>query len=189
MAQELHSSLPKSLQRCLDVASEKGASTWLTALPLEEHGFVLHKGSFRDALCLRYGWRPPHLPSHCVCGREFSVDHSLNCKCGGYPSIRHNEIRDITAHLITEVCHNVLIEPPLQQLSGEIMSLQSANVQVKAWLDIAADGFWGCSHQHAFFDVRIFNPFACIYVNSPLSTCYKRMKLIKGGIMMKEYER
>ena len=172
MAQELHSSLPKSLQRCLDVASEKGASTWLTALPLEEHGFVLHKGSFRDALCLRYGWRTSHLPSHCVCEREFSVDHSLNCKCGGYPSIRHNEIRDITAHLITEVCHNVLIEPPLQQLSGEIMSLQSANVQDEARLDIA--GFWGCSHQRAFFDVRIFNPFARTYVNSPLSTCHKR---------------
>ena len=171
MALELHSSLPKSLQRCLDVASEKGASTWPTALPLEEHGFVLHKESFRDALCLRYGWRPPHLPSHCVCGREFSVDHSLNCKCGGYPSIRHNKIRDIMAHLITEVCHSVLIEPPLQQLLGEIMSLQSANVQDKARLDIAADRFWGCSHQRAFFDVRIFNPFARIYVNSPLSTC------------------
>ena len=54
------------------------------------------------------------------------------------------------------------------------MSLQSANVQDKARLDIAADGFWGCSHHCAFFKVQIFNSFARIYVNSPLSTCYKR---------------
>ena len=103
-------------------------------------------------------------------GNSLSIIHLT----ANVEDIRPSDIRDITAHLITEVCHNVLIEPPLQQLSGEIMSLQSANVQDKARLDIAADGFWGCSHQRAFFDVRMFNPFARIYVNSPLSTCYKR---------------
>ncbi len=30
---------------------------------------------------------------------------------GGFPTIRHNEIRDITASLLTEVCHNVATEP------------------------------------------------------------------------------
>ena len=25
-------------------------------LPMPEHGFVLHKGAFQDALCLCYGW-------------------------------------------------------------------------------------------------------------------------------------
>ena len=33
---------------------EKGASLWLSVLPLDEFGFSLHKGEFRDALCLRY---------------------------------------------------------------------------------------------------------------------------------------
>ena len=28
--------------------SEKGASCWLTVLPLSEDGYVLHKGAFRD---------------------------------------------------------------------------------------------------------------------------------------------
>ncbi len=28
------------------LASEKGASSWLTTLPIEEHGFTLHKGAF-----------------------------------------------------------------------------------------------------------------------------------------------
>ena len=44
------------LQRSVRAASEKGASAWLTALPIEEHGFALHKVAFRDALALRYGW-------------------------------------------------------------------------------------------------------------------------------------
>jgi len=35
-------------------ASEKGASSWLSTLPIAEHGFALLKGAFRDALCMRY---------------------------------------------------------------------------------------------------------------------------------------
>ncbi len=35
----------------------------------------------------------------------------------GFPSIRHNEIRDITANLLTEVCHDVSVEPGLQPLT------------------------------------------------------------------------
>ena len=43
------------LQRAMDLGSEKGASGWLMTLPIAEHKFALHKGSFRDALCMRYG--------------------------------------------------------------------------------------------------------------------------------------
>ena len=105
LAKEIQSSLSSSLKQCLEVAVEKGASTWLTVLPLKCHGFALHKGDFCDALCLRYGWLPPHLSSHCVCGSEFTVEHTLQCKHGGFPSMRHNEVRDITAHLLTETSH------------------------------------------------------------------------------------
>ena len=90
-------------------------STWLSMLTIQEHGFALHKGaSFRDALCLCYCWQPTLLPLTCVCGNTFSIEHVLSCPCGGYPSIRHNELRDITATLLTEVCHGVGIEPCLQ---------------------------------------------------------------------------
>ena len=34
-------------------------------------------------------------------------------------SIRHNEIRDLTAKVLTETCHNVGIEPPLQSINYE----------------------------------------------------------------------
>ena len=32
-----------ALQRAMDMASERGASIWLTVLPLDEHCFALHK--------------------------------------------------------------------------------------------------------------------------------------------------
>ena len=53
-AKNLYTRLPGDLQRCVELSQEKGASIWLTALPIENHGFTLHKSAFRDALCLRY---------------------------------------------------------------------------------------------------------------------------------------
>ena len=38
------------------------------------------------------------------------------CSTGGFP---HNEVCDLTAQLLTEVCSSVSVEPPLQPLSGE----------------------------------------------------------------------
>ena len=58
--------LSESSQRSMVLIQEKGASSWLTTLPISEHGFALHKGAFRDALALRYGWDPPNTPSHCI---------------------------------------------------------------------------------------------------------------------------
>ena len=75
-----------------------------------------------DALALRYGWSPSNVPLHCECGATFTVEHVLSCQRGGFPIIRHNEIRDLTATLLTEVCHNVLVEPDLQPLTGEVLA-------------------------------------------------------------------
>ena len=51
----IRSAVGSSLQRCLDLNNEKGAGSWLTALPLKDHGFCLNKQEFRDAVALRYG--------------------------------------------------------------------------------------------------------------------------------------
>ena len=58
---EFLSTLSNNLQLSLKLAGEKGASSWLSTLPLECHGFALHKGGFCDALALRYGWSPKNL--------------------------------------------------------------------------------------------------------------------------------
>ena len=166
--------LSQEHQKLLEIASEKGSSSWLVALPMECHGFSLHKGAFRDALSLRYGWQPSNLPSKCVCGKSFNVDHALNCSKGGFPTIRHDEIRDFTAKLLTEVCHDVCVEPPLQTLSGEHLPHATANRENNARLDVKARGFWGTPHQCAFFDVRVFNPNSESYRDLEMATCYRR---------------
>ena len=147
--------------------------SWLTTLPIEEHGFALHKGAFRDAICLRYGWCPSHLLAECVCGKSFSVDYALSCSRGGYPSLRHNELRDLTAQLLSETCPNVSTEPELQPLSVESLTYLTSNVQDGARLDVRAEGFWGYRHQSAFFDVRVFNSFVLSNRCCTLASCYR----------------
>ena len=150
-----------TLQIALDHATIKGASTWLSALPLSEHGFALHKAAFHDAMALRYGWPLCRTPVHCACGTVFSVDHALSCPKGGLPSLRHNEIRDLTANLLTEVCHQVQVEPELQAVSDPgAFSRATANIQEGARLDIVMNGFWGGRTERCFVDVRVFNPYA-----------------------------
>ena len=100
--------------------------------------------------------------------------HALSCPRGGFPSIRHNEIRDITASLMSEVCHAVGTEPCLQPVTGEQLTHRTANREEGARLDIVAQSFWGRDRQSAFFDVRVFNPYALTYRNSNLSQNYRR---------------
>ena len=141
-ATRLRAMLPSNLQLAMDLCQEKGASSWLTVLPIEEYGFTLHKTAFRDALALRYGWLPANTPTSCACGAAFSVEHALSCPKGGFPSIRHNEIRDYTAYLLSEM-PQCFTEPHLQPITGEVPTSASANFQDDARLDVAADGFWG----------------------------------------------
>ena len=147
--------------------------------PLSDYRFNLHKAAFRDALCLRYGWLPRHLPSRCVCDQKFTIERALSCSRGGFPSIRHNEIRDITAEFLTEVCYGVGVEPGLQPVTDEAFSYRSANREDGVRLDVVAESFWGRDRQRAFFDVRVFNPFAPSYRNTSLSQCYRKNELEK----------
>ena len=130
-----------SSRRLLDCACEPGASTWLSALPVEEHGFCLSKSSFRDALSLRFGWQQPDLSAKCACGKSFSVDHAMMCHKGGLPTLRHNEVRDLTAALLAETCTGVSVEPPLQALYNEEFNFRTSNRDDEARLDIKVSDF------------------------------------------------
>jgi len=61
---------------------------------------------------------------------------------GRIPSICLNEVRDLTAELLTEVCHDVEVEPHLQPLNDETFHYKTTNVQDGAHLDISMNGFW-----------------------------------------------
>ena len=133
---------------------------------------MLHKSTFHDAITLRYGWPPKHTPAHCACGTPFTVEHALSCPKGGLPSFRHNEIRDLTATLLTEVCSQVVVEPELQPVSQRDYP-SSANIQEWARLDIAMNGFWGERSERLFVDVHVFNPLAASNASSSLASNYR----------------
>ena len=132
-----------------------GASNWLNAIPLAEHGFSLSKGEFRDVLALRFNHGIKGLPSKCPCGQRF-VTHAKNCKRGGFV-MRHNDIRHFEANLLKRVCNDVEIEPPLQPLTNEHLERGAINTD-STRLDVRARGFWRRG-QNAFIDVvRVTNP-------------------------------
>ena len=158
-------------QRANDICCETGASSWLTTLPLEDKGFALTKREFWDAVSLRYGWPIRRLPSKCACGAVFDVTHALSCKKGGFVTQRHNELRDMTADLLAEVCPDVSIEPHLEELTGETLGERTANASEGARLDVSARGVWS-RNQRAFFDVRVFNPHARRFQNQTLAQAY-----------------
>ena len=166
--------LTKGQQNAVEQASERGAATWLTAIPMAKYGFQLHKLAFRDVPCLKFGWTLERLPSHCPCGKAFSVEHAFSCPKGALPSIRHNHVRDIMAHLLTEVCPNVGIEPNLQPLTAESFPLRSTNVKEGARLNIRAQDLWDSSKRSAYFDVRVFSSYAPSNSKSSTKACYRR---------------
>ena len=64
-----------------------------------------------------------------------------------------------------------MIEPTLQQLTGESLHEKTANVTEEARVDIAARGFW-ISGQRAFFDIRVLNPMAQRHGSQELTKAY-----------------
>ena len=76
-----------------------------------------------------------------VCGAPFVVQHAQSCAKGGFPSVWLNEqIRDLTAILLTEVYNDVCIELQLWPVTDEELMWSTANSQAGARLDITANG-------------------------------------------------
>ena len=75
---------------------------------------------------------------------------------------------------MSEVWHDVSVEPVLQPLTGEHLSLATANREDSARLDVRACGFWGLQQQSAFFDVRVFNPCAPSCRGTQMDAYYRR---------------
>ena len=103
------------------------------------------------------------------------LQHALSCKKGGFVSLRHNHLRNITSSLLQEVCKDVSVEPHLQKLSGETFEIKTTAMGDEARLDIAAHGFWQAG-QLAFLDVPVFNPSAKRYAKIELTKAYEKEK-------------
>ena len=151
---------------------EQNASSWLTSLTFKEEGYIVNKQCFFDLIRTRYGWQLDRLPSKCECGSTFSIDHPLICKKGGFVSLRHNQVRNLTAFLLDEVCQDVCVEPQFLQLNGENLNEKMAVRSDEARVDTAARSFW-VTGLTALFDVRVFNPISKRYVHMDSSKAYQ----------------
>ena len=180
-ASEISKGLNESEKRSFQTAQEKGASAWLAALPLKTIGYALNKQEFRDAICLRYGWKINGTPNFCACGSKNSVDHSLTCKLGGYTSMRHNSIRNTEAQIMREVCKDVQLEPILQPVENIVFHTSGTNTAPNARLDIAVRGLWS-NHERTFFDVRITHPGAPSNRDIPLDQLYTKHEREKKNL-------
>ena len=165
-------SLPPDLLPLVNQARDRGASSWLNAIPFEEQGLQLNKQEFRDSLRMRYNLPLFGLPSFCACGKSFSINHTLSYKKGGFVAQRHDGIRDMLTSVICKVCKNVETEPHLQPLDNERFNLRSANTSPEARLDIKAGGFWSRGVT-AFFDVRVTHVNSTSNQNKPTSTFFR----------------
>ena len=170
--EELASNMNEQCKRNIEIIRETGSSNWLSVVPIKEYTYTLNKQQFWDSLRLRYHWPIPGLPTMCPCGEKFNVQHALSCKKGGFITLRHNEVRDITATLLSEVCKDVEVQPSLIKLQGEEQRLiNTAKTQDDVRLDFCGRGIW-IRGQRAFFDVRVFNPNAQRYLRQTLKQSF-----------------
>ena len=116
-------------------------------------------------------WKTYNLPTSCPCGSKFDIQHSMSCRKGGFLYIRHNDLRDLTANMMSEVCEDTKTKSKLTPLSGEELRGRTSNNSNEARVDIRSRGFWKWGQQ-AFFDLRAFDHNACRYRNKSLQQCY-----------------
>ena len=114
----------RSRLKLLDLSTENTAYNWFTTIPLIEHDFYLNKTVFRDSIRIPYDVTLKYLLARCVCGKIFNLEHALSCKKGGFITLRHNEVRDFTANQLSEICHDVWLEPQLKTTDGWNLLLQ-----------------------------------------------------------------
>jgi hypothetical protein len=185
-AKEVQDSLPKDcndrdgkLCTALKVACEKGASVVFSVRPSEEHGFSFKaKRDYRDLLAMRYAKGVKGFPTICACGKANSISHSQQCVMGGFVGQRHNEVANLWGYTCKKVYNDVGVEPELEELDSEEMERKTANVTDEARSDVRVRGFWS-NRRNAFFDFRVFYPFASSHYGRSLAAIYKSNSLEK----------
>ena len=183
--QKIYIAADTPLAHAMKLAKQKGASALVTTLPLERYGFIFqNKRDYRDLLCLRYHLHVPDLPPTCDCGKPYSIAHSQQCLTGGFVHARHNEVQKLFAHECSKGGFtDIELEPPLLPIEDEKIDSKRAKLMDGALSDVRVRGFWG-NKQNAFFEFRVFSPFASSYSNMTPAECYSRFESTRSA----EYE-
>ena len=87
--------------------------------------------------------------------------------------MRHDEPKELFASLASQLFRDVGVEPMLENLTGEVMRYKTARVEEECRSDVRVRGFW-TKEQNAFFEFRIFYPFASSYLSTYLHALYRR---------------
>ena len=114
----------RSRLKLLESSIEPTAYNWFTTIPFMENGFYLNKTTFWYSIRIRYDVPPKYLPSRCICGKIFNLEHALSFKKGDFITLRHNELGDFTANQLSEVCHDVRIWTTVKTTYRWNLSLQ-----------------------------------------------------------------
>ena len=116
--QNIRSQMIDKQIRLNDLNQETGASTWLTTLPLKEEGYTLTKNCsgtsseyVMDGSCLE-SLKHVTVVLSLICNMHYLARQADLFQSG------INNIRNVTATLLKEVCKDVRIEPSLQPLTG-----------------------------------------------------------------------
>ena len=161
-------------RRALELCAESGASSWLSARPLERLGHELNQREFIDAIRLRYSFHFPDLDGKCGCGQDNNSDHALICKVGGFDIWRHDHLRDTMADILRYAgLKPVNTEQLLLSCEGFDGFHATANTADDARMDIVCRGLWS-DMEAAYLDVRVFHPNAPSYVKEPIANLHKR---------------
>ena len=133
---------------------DKGASSWLNAIPLKVQSLALKEQEFTDSLQVRYHPTLNDLLSLCARAVCFSVNHTLSCKKRRFLVQRRDGVHNFLTTQLGKVCKNVEKEPHLQPLTTRNLIWDQQSEVLKRDWDTRADGFW-LRGATAFFDVRI----------------------------------
>ena len=97
--------MPLKEERLNDVTQEQVASNWLTT----------------------YAWDIKNMPTTCSCGAKLDYQHCMSCKKGGFITMRHNDVRDLTANILKGVLNDLEVEPQLLPLKGENLKMPNCD--------------------------------------------------------------
>ena len=94
------------------------------------------------------------------------------CKKGGFVTLRHKKVTNITATLLLDVCIDIKLQPSFLTLNREKQTMRKrVKTNDEVQLDLCPRGVWVIG-QKAFFDIRFFDPNARRFSKQTLKQCY-----------------
>ena len=83
--------------------------------------YVITRNLFCDLIRLRYGWNLTRILRRCECGSNLTIEHALSCKKGGFVSLRHYHLRNISS----STKYVMAFPPMLHKLTSECFKERS----------------------------------------------------------------